>query len=124
METERDHLLRQLADAVTLEEQQSLKARLNIVENELGDAKDHLGHLQARIHMVPVTVDIRGQEGVDSGGAWGIDDAFGDAGRVLTGIAGILLISLAVLAPLGLIGAVTWITARAVIRRRREGALE
>jgi hypothetical protein len=43
---------------------------------------------------------------------------------VLTVIAGILLISVAVLAPLALLGALAWITARAVIRRRREDALE
>jgi hypothetical protein len=124
LETQRQHLLRQLAHAVTITEQESLKQRLSIVENQLADAQDHLGHLQTRIRLVPVTVEIRGQEGVDFGGAWSIGDAFHDAGRVLTVIAGILLISLAVLAPLGLIGAVAWITARAVIRRRREDALE
>jgi Domain of unknown function (DUF4349) len=124
LETQRQHLLRQLAHAVTITEQESLKQRLRIVENQLADAQDHLGHLQTRIRLVPVTVEIRGQEGVDSGGAWSIGDAFHDAGQVLTVIVGILLISLAVLAPLGLIGAVAWITARAVIRRRREDALE
>jgi hypothetical protein len=124
LETERQHLLRQLAHAVTITEEESLKQRLAIVENQLADAKDHLGHIQTRIRLVPVSVEIRGQEGVDSGGAWSIGDAFHDAGRVLTVIAGILLISAAVLVPLGLIGAVAWITARAVIRRRREDALE
>jgi len=125
LETQRQHLLRQLADAFTTEEQDSLNARLKIVENQLADAKNHLGHIQTRIRLVPVTVEIRGQEGVDSGGgAWSIGDAFHDAGRVLTVIAGILLISAAVLVPLGMIGAVAWITARAMIRRRREGALE
>src|SRR5215218_3573728 len=125
LETQRTNLLKQLADAFTIEEQESLRARLTIVENELADAKDKLGHVQQRIHLVPVNVEIRGERGVDAGGGgWGIDDAFGDAGRVLTVIAGILLISAAVLAPLGLIGAVAWITARAVIRRRREDALE
>lgn len=124
LETERQHLLRQLAHAITITEEESLKQRLAIVENQLADAKKHLGNIQTRIRLVPVTVEIRGQEGVDSGGAWSIGDAFHDAGRVLTVIAGILLISAAVLAPLGLIGAVAWITARAVIRRRREGALE
>ena len=124
LETQRQHLLRQLADAFTIEEEDSLNQRLTIVENRLADAKKHLGNIQTRIRLVPVTVEIRGQEGVDSGGAWGIGDAFHDAGRVLTVIGGILLISAAVLAPLGLIGAVAWITARAVIRRRREGALE
>jgi hypothetical protein len=124
LETERQHLLRQLAHAITTTEVDSLKQRLAIVENQLADAKKHLGNIQQRIRLVPVTVEVRGQEGVDSGGAWGIGDAFHDAGRVLTVIGGILLISAAVLVPLGLIGAVAWITARAVIRRRREGALE
>jgi hypothetical protein len=124
LEAQRDYLLKQLANALTLTEQESLQQRINIVEHDLADAKNHLGHVQQRIHMVPVTVEIQGQRGVDSGGAWSIGDAFHDAGRVLTVIAGILLISLAVLAPLGLIGAAAWITTRAVIRRRREGALE
>jgi hypothetical protein len=125
LETERTSLLKQLADAFTIEERDSLQARLTIVENELADAKDALGRVQTRIQLVPVNVEIRGERGVDAGGgAWSIGDAFHDAGRVLTVIAGILLISAAVLAPLGLIGLVAWLTARAVIRRRREDALE
>ena len=82
--------------------------------------------MKDRIHMVPVSVEIRGQAGVDSGagGAWSIGDAFHDAGRVLTVMAGILLISAAVLVPIGLIVGIAWLTARAVIRKRREDALE
>ena len=124
LEAERQHLLRQLANAITSTEEESIKQRLAIVENQLADAQNRFGQIQKRIRLVPVTVEIRGQEGVDSGGAWGIGDAFHDAGRVLTVIGGILLISAAVLAPLGLIGGLAWITARAVIRRRREDALE
>jgi Domain of unknown function (DUF4349) len=126
LEAERTSLLTQLGEAFTIEEQDSIKARLRIVENELADAKDKLGHVQTRIRLVPVNVEIRGERGVDAGGGggWSIGDAFHDAGRVLTVIAGILLISAAVLAPLGLVGGLAWITARAVIRRRREDALE
>jgi hypothetical protein len=126
LNVERAHLLRQLADATTLTERQSLKARLQVVENQLASARDHYGHVQDRIRMVPVSVEIRGQAGVNAGGGggWGIDDAFRDAGRVLTVIAGILLISLAVLVPIGLIGGLAWLTARAVVRKRREDALE
>jgi hypothetical protein len=126
LNVERGHLLRRLGNAVTLTEEESLKARLQVVENQLASARDQLGHVQKRIQLVPVTVEIQGQAGVDAGGGgnWSIGDAFHDAGRVLTVIAGILLISAAVLAPLGLIGALAWITARAVIRRRREDALE
>jgi hypothetical protein len=126
LNVERAHLLRQLADATTLAERQSLKARLQVVENQLASARDHYGHVQDRIRMVPVSVEIRGQAGVNAGGGggWGIDEAFRDAGRVLTVIAGILLISLAVLVPIGLIGGLAWLTARAVVRKRREDALE
>jgi hypothetical protein len=123
---ERAHLLRQLADATTLTERGSIRARLQVVENRLASARDHYGHVKDRIRMVPVSVEIRGQAGVDSGGggAWSIGDAFHDAGRVLTVMAGILLISAAVLVPIGLIVALAWGTARAVIRKRREDALE
>ena len=126
LNVQRAHLLRQLANAVTITERESLQARLDVVENQLAAARDHYGHVQDRIRMVPVSVEIRGQAGVDSGagGAWGIGDAFGDAGRVLTVSAGILLISTAVLVPIGLIGGLAWLTARAVIRKRREDALE
>jgi len=126
LNVQRAHLLRQLANAVTITERESLQARLNVVENQLASARDHYGHIQDRIRMVPVSVEIRGQAGVNAGGGggWGIGDAFHDAGRVLTVIAGILLISLAVLVPVGLIGGLAWLTARAVIRKRREDALE
>jgi hypothetical protein len=126
LNVQREQLLRQLADATLLTEQESLKQRIAVIENQLAAARDHYGHVQDRVRMVPVSVEIRGQAGVDSGagGGWGVDDAFHDAGRVLTVIAGILLISLAVLVPLGLIVGLAWMTARAVIRKRREDALE
>jgi Domain of unknown function (DUF4349) len=126
LNVERANLLTQLGNAVTIAEQDSIKARIKVVENQLASARDHYGHVKDRIRLVPVSVEIRGQAGVDSGGggAWSIGDAFHDAGRVLTVMAGILLISAAVLVPIGLIVGVAWLTARAVIRKRREDALE
>ncbi len=126
LNVEREHLLTQLANAVTIAEQDSIHARIKVVENQLAAARDRYGQVKDRIRMVPVSVQIQGQAGVDSGGggAWSIGDAFHDAGRVLTVMAGILLISLAVLVPIGLIGGLAWLTARAVIRKRREDALE
>lgn len=126
LNVERANLLTQLGNAVTIAEQDSIKARINLVENQLAAARDHYGHVKDRIHMVPVSIEIRGQAGVDSGGggAWSLGDAFHDAGRVLTVMAGILLISAAVLVPIGLIVGLAWGTARAVIRKRREDALE
>jgi Domain of unknown function (DUF4349) len=126
LNVQRAELLRKLGNAITITEQEALKARLQVVENQLAAARDQYRQVQSRIRLVPVSVEIRGQAGVNAGGggSWGIDDAFRDAGRVLTVIAGILLISLAVLVPIGLISGLAWLTARAVIRKRREDALE
>jgi uncharacterized protein DUF4349 len=126
LEAQRDQLLQDLADAFTVEEQQSIKARLRIVENQLADAKDRLGHVQQRIHLVPVTVEILAQKGVGGagGGSWGIGDALHDAGRVLVVIGGVLLISAAVLGPIALLAALGWFGARAILRLRRERALD
>jgi hypothetical protein len=126
LNVQRAELLRKLGNAITVTEQEALKARLQVVENQLAAARDQYRQVQSRIRLVPVSVEIRGQAGVNAGGdgGWGIDDAFRDAGRVLTVIAGILLISLAVLVPIGLLGGLAWLTARAVIRKRREDALE
>ncbi len=126
LNVQRAELLRKLGNAITVTEQEALKARLQVVENQLAAARDQYRQVQSRIRLVPVSVEIRGQAGVNAGGGggWGIDDAFRDAGRVLTVIAGILLISLAVLVPIGLIGGLAWLTARAVVRKRREDALE
>jgi hypothetical protein len=68
LEAERAHLLRQLADAFTVTERQSIKQRLAIVESQLADARDHYGHVQQRIHLVPVSVEVLGQRGVGGGG--------------------------------------------------------
>ncbi len=126
LNVQRAELLRKLGNAITVTEEESLKARLQVVENQLAAARDQYRQVQSRIRLVPVSVEIRGQAGVDSGGggAWSIGDAFHDAGRVLTVMAGILLISAAVLVPIGLIVGVAWLTARAVVRKRREDALE
>jgi hypothetical protein len=126
LNVQRAELLRKLGNAITVTEEESLKARLQVVENQLAAARDQYRQVQSRVRLVPVSVEIRGQAGVDSGGggAWSIGDAFHDAGRVLTVMAGILLISAAVLVPIGLIVGIAWLTARLVIRRRREDALE
>jgi hypothetical protein len=69
LQVQREHLLRQLAEAFTVEEQQSLEARLEFVERRLADARDHYGHVQNRVRLVPVSVQVVGQRGVDAGAA-------------------------------------------------------
>jgi Domain of unknown function (DUF4349) len=123
----RQHLLAQLEDATTTTEQQSIKARLRIVEAQLDDAQGDLANAQQRVSLVPVSVSIASDSQVgatDEGGGWGIDDALHDAGDVLTVMGGVALITLAVLLPLGLIGAAAYALYALTVRRQRERALD
>ncbi len=126
LEETRQKLLRQLAEAVTVTEQESIKRRLAIVEAQLSAAEDDLGDAQQRVQLVPVSVSIdadRALAGADDAGGWGLGDAVGDAGNVLSVTAGVLLISVAVLGPLAILAALIWLGTRAAARLRRERAL-
>ncbi|MFL5871269.1 MAG: DUF4349 domain-containing protein, partial [Solirubrobacterales bacterium] len=122
----RHHLLTKLEDAVTTAEQQSIKARLRIVQAQLDNAQTDLAKAQQRVSLVPVGVTIAADSsiGTGGGGGWGIDDAVNDAGDVLTVMAGVGLISVAVLLPLALIGAAAYALYGLTVRRQRERALD
>jgi uncharacterized protein DUF4349 len=124
-EEARQKLLRQLADAVTLTEQESIKRRLAIVEAQLSAAQEDLGAAQRRVHLVPVSVTIDADRALagDAGG-WSLGDAVDDAGQVLSVTAGVLLVSAAVLGPLAILAALIWLVARTLARLRRERALD
>jgi len=127
LEETRRNLLRQLAEAVTLTEQESIKRRLAIVEEQLSAAQEDLGAAQRRVHLVPVSVTIDADralaDGGDAGG-WSLGDAVDDAGKVLSVTAGVLLVSAAVLGPLAILAALIWLVARTLARLRRERALD
>jgi hypothetical protein len=76
---------------------------------------------------VPVGVSIASDSGVgstDEGRGWGIDDAFHDAGDVLTVMGGVALVSLAALLPLALIAAAAYALYALTVKRQRERALD
>jgi hypothetical protein len=123
----RQSLLAELEDATTTTEQQSIRARLRIVEAQLDDAQGDLAQAQQRVSLVPVSVSIASDSQVgstDEGGGWGISDAFHDAGDVLTVMAGVALVSLAVLLPLALIAAAAYALYALTVKRQRERALD
>ena len=127
LEETRQDLLRQLAEAVTLTEQESIRRRLEIVEAQLRAAEEDLGAAQRRVQLVPVSVTIDADRAItdgDEGGGWGLGDAFGDAGKVLEVTAGVLLVSAAVLGPLAIMAALIWLATRGLARLRRERALD
>lgn len=123
--SERDQLIKQLANALSQEAVDAINARLHTVRVAIDRAHGDLGHLRQRVAMVPVHVSVVAKGSGSSGsGGFDLGDAAHDAGRVLTVGAGVLLISLAVIVPLGLIAAVIWLATATTRRRRRERALD
>ena len=124
--TERESLLRQLAAADTVNETESIRARLDIVSQEIAAARTSLKRVNNRANFANVSVELvpsNRSESVD-GGAWTPGDAFGDAMRVLEVAAGVAVIAAAVLLPLLIAWLLGWAARRGVTRRRRERALD
>ena len=123
---ERRSLLRRLELATTDEEAEAIRRRLDLVAGEINGLRSQLRSLRLRTDYAVVTVSLLPKDG-DSGGGGGaggsFDDALGDAGDLLVGVAGVIVRALAVALPLGLIALLGWLVGRAVRRRQRESAL-
>ena len=122
---ERRSLLRQLAAATTLNETESLRARLRIVSREIASARSAVRRVDNRARFADVGVTLTATRGAaEPGGAWTPRDALDDALRVLEVTAGVALVAAAVLLPFALAGALAALTRRGLHRRRRERALD
>ncbi len=95
---------------------------MDIVRDEIAAARSELESIARRARFARVSVTVEGDGGTDDG--WSLGDAADDALDVLRTVAGVALVSLAVLLPLLVIGAIAWIVARGAARRRRERALD
>jgi uncharacterized protein DUF4349 len=121
---ERRSLLRRLELATTDEEAEAIRRRLDLVAGEINGLRSQLRSLRLRTDYAVVTVSLLPKDGDQGGGAGGsFDDALGDAGDLLVGVAGVIVRALAVGLPLGLIALAGWLAGRAVRRRQRESAL-
>lgn len=122
---ERKALLRALAKATTAAQIASLRARIRANRSEISAYKGELDSLRRRANFATVDVSVEGT-GAErgEGGGWSPGDAFRDALRVLEVAAGVTMVALAVLIPLGLIAGLGAIGTRAARRRRREQALD
>jgi Domain of unknown function (DUF4349) len=122
---ERRSLLRRLELAETDEEAEAIRRRLDIVAGEINGLRALLRDLRLRTDYAVVSVELAGTEGdAGGGGASGsFDDAVGDAGDLVVGLAGVLIRILAIALPLALIAALGWLATSLVRRRRRESVL-
>jgi len=120
-----DSLLSQLEAAETEEEQEAIEAELRHERRHASRLAGQLDHLHKRADFSRVSLQIETGGGDESSGSgtWGIDDAFHDAGHVLTVAAAVTLVALAVLAPIALIALLAWLSHRAWVRRERRRVL-
>ncbi len=98
-----DSLLAQLAAAETETERGSGRSRAARRAPPRGRPARSAGAAASTHHLLARLVRIESGASADSGGAWGIDDAFDDAGHILGIAAGVTLVGLAVVAPIALI---------------------
>jgi hypothetical protein len=122
LNAERRSVLAQIRLADTEAELDALKLRLDSIQRAIAQAEAEFDNIQRRAVLSSVTLQIT-SEGADEGD-WSLEDALGDAGRVLTVGAGIALISAAVLLPLALIAAIAYFVMSAARNRARNRALD
>jgi len=122
---ERKGLLVQLAKATTINETDSIKARLEIVARQIASARNALHRVTSRANYADVAVTLVATRGASgAGGTWTPGDAFHDALRVLEVIAGVAVIAAAIALPLVVAWLLGWLARRGLTRRRRERALD
>jgi len=128
--TERRSLLRQLANATTVNQTASIRARLRIVSGQIGSAKRDLRNVKRRASYSTISVQLLADRRSasapddDDSSGWTPGDAWRDAGRILEVSAGVLMIAAALALPVGLVVLLVWLAMRQGTHRRRERALD
>lgn len=122
----RTSLLKQLANAETTEQVDSINAQIHDAEASISSDEATLAKLNQQVDLsqLQVTINAQTPPAPVSHGGFGIGRAAHDSGRVLTVVAGGALIALAALTPVALLIALAWWVGAAVRRRRREQALD
>jgi Domain of unknown function (DUF4349) len=128
----RRSLLKQLANATTTAQVTSIQARLHDANASIASDLSTLRGLQRQVAYSNITLRIQsttapppvGRVGSSHSSGFTIGKAAHDAGRVLVVVAGVALIALAVMVPVGLVAALLAWVGFAVRRRRRDQALD
>ncbi len=124
----RTSLLKQLANATTQAQIDSLTAQIHDAEASIRSDESTLNGLNHKINFSQISLTVNAATPVPvahkSSGTFTLGKAAHDAGRVLTVVAGVALISLAAVLPIALIVALIWWIWATLRRRRREQALD
>ncbi len=124
----RTSLLKQLANATTTDQVNSLNAQIHDAEASISSDQATINRLNHQVNFSQVYVTVQAKPVAapvsHGGGGFTLGRAAHDAGRVLTVAAGVALIAIAALLPVALVVALAWWVASALKRRRREQALD
>lgn len=124
----RTALLKQLANATTQAQIDSLTAQIHDADASISSDEATLRSLNQRVDYSQVALTINAAPIIATpskgGSSFTIGKAAHDAGRVLTVAAGVALIVAAALVPLALLAALAWWIGAALRRRRREQSLD
>ena len=121
-EAERRELLEALGNAETDAEAEALRLQIDDARREISRAESAFENIARRARLSDLSVSIVGDP--DAQEDRSIGDWVDDAGTVLRDVAGVLLITAAVVVPLGLLVALIWFAASRLRRMRRERALD
>jgi hypothetical protein len=120
-----DSLLAQLAESEDESERRAVEAELGQERRHRASLRSELQSLQRRADLSRVLVRIETDAAEDplSDSAWGVDDALGDAGKILAIAAAVAVVGLGILGPIALLVLLAWFTHRAWVRRERRRVL-
>ena len=118
----RRRLLEALGNATTDEEAESLRLQIEDARRDISKAEAALENIARRARLSDLNVTILGDPNAKEDR--GLGDWLDDAQDVLRDLAGVLLISAAILVPLGILVALVWFAVASARRRRRERTLD
>jgi len=120
-----DSLLTQLEGAETEPEREAVEAELRQERRHRSALRAQLQRLERRADLsrVSLRIETGAAEDPSAGGAWGVEDALGDAGQILAVAAAVTVVALAILGPIALLALLAWLTHRAWVRRERRRVL-
>ena len=114
----------QLAAAQTEAQRAGLRRQLASAKAALRQATGQVRSNRARVNYVPIALTIVADKTAADKDKGEIAKAFDKAGEILTGIAAVLIVALAVLIPLALILAAVWFGARRWNRARSDRTID
>ncbi|MGB3951787.1 MAG: DUF4349 domain-containing protein, partial [Solirubrobacterales bacterium] len=112
------------APATADTEKPALRARLRRARRTVRANRTRLAELRTRESFVPLALTIEADDSLAAVGEGTLERAAGIAVDALTYIAAVLLVSLAIAAPIAIIGLLAWSVAHTAIRRRRQAAID